>query len=98
MNSKEIGLRIKQIRMERGFTQLEVANAVKLNPVSIARIEAGTQRAPLDTLEKILGVCGYSVSVEFAPSGCLDNPNHSTTDSITNVACISSPVEGMEAG
>ena len=53
MNEKEIGKRIKEIRIKKNMTQKELAEASKIDATSISRYETGTQTPNLATLAYI---------------------------------------------
>lgn len=60
----EIGRRIRSEREALGFTQTDLAQAVGLLRTSIANIESGRQRLPIQTLYQIayeLGVPIYAL-------------------------------------
>lgn len=57
---KQIGLSIRYFREQRGWSQQELANKVKLTRTSICNIEAGRQRILLHdvlTFTKALKTC-----------------------------------------
>lgn len=51
-----IGVRIKQARLDKGFTQSEVAEKAELSVNYYSRIERGEVNQSIDTLEAILKV------------------------------------------
>lgn len=50
---KLLGLRIKELRKKRGFTQDRLSEMVNIEPKHLSRIEVGNSYPSLDTLEKI---------------------------------------------
>lgn len=51
--AKKVGLRVKRIRLERGWTQAELAKKTKIKRENISRMESCKHSPSLDTLEKI---------------------------------------------
>jgi transcriptional regulator with XRE-family HTH domain len=50
---KAVGSRIKQIRVEKKISQIELANLCHFEKASMSRIESGQTNATLITLRKI---------------------------------------------
>lgn len=50
MDEKEIGKRIKEVRIKKNMTQKELAEASKIDATSISRYETGVQMPNLSTL------------------------------------------------
>ncbi|MGH7332641.1 MAG: helix-turn-helix domain-containing protein [Candidatus Rokuibacteriota bacterium] len=48
-----IGVRIRQLREARGFTQTALARRAKVGRITLVRIEQGTQDATVSTLERL---------------------------------------------
>ena len=48
-----IGIRIKDIRNRRGFTQEELAEKIDINPKYLSSIERGKENPTLNTLIKL---------------------------------------------
>ncbi len=59
---RELGIRIAQLRFERGMSQRKFALVLELDRVTLNRIEAGKANPTLDTLARIAR--GLDVSVE----------------------------------
>lgn len=53
---KQLGLRIKQIRQQKGFSQEQLAEKLGIAPRTLCGIELGKNFFTADTLEKILEV------------------------------------------
>lgn len=51
---KQLGARIKQLRMERGYSQEQFAEMIGIAPRTMCGIEIGKNFFTADTLEKIL--------------------------------------------
>jgi transcriptional regulator with XRE-family HTH domain len=62
MNYKAIGKHIRQSRIKRNLTQVEVADKVELHPNYYARIERGDAKAHIDTIGKICKFLGLELS------------------------------------
>lgn len=62
-----VGENIKSLREKKFKTQLQLANALGMTRTSIANIEKGTQRAPLDVLYKIAEVLGCNSITQLIP-------------------------------
>lgn len=63
---KKIGLRIKQIRKERGYTSHETfANANNIDRAQYGKYEAGSSNITLATLIKILNILKISLNQFF---------------------------------
>lgn len=60
-----LGMRIKEMRVESGLTQQQLATAVGLERTSITNIEGGNQRVTVDMLYVIAAALGYEVTVGF---------------------------------
>ena len=58
-------LRLKQIRVERGITQQEMADALDITTVQISRFESGARRTNTEFLENAAKFLGVAVSDLF---------------------------------
>ncbi|MDQ0914658.1 helix-turn-helix domain-containing protein [Paenibacillus sp. V4I5] len=58
---EEIGRKVKDARVMRGFTQQELSDRIRLSRSSVASIEIGVQKIPLHTLYEICFVLGIEV-------------------------------------
>jgi transcriptional regulator with XRE-family HTH domain len=61
-----VGQRIAEIRQERGWTQQDAADRLKMEPQSIQRIERGTNLT-IRSLVRIAHVLGVSTIALFEP-------------------------------
>ena len=52
--------KIKQLRIEKGFTQKQVADAIGIVPTAITNYESGIREPSLDTLKKLCILFGVS--------------------------------------
>ena len=57
------GKRLKELRLERGLTQKELAHALGLNAVTYLHYEKGQREPPLGVLAEIANY--FEVSVDF---------------------------------
>lgn len=60
---RRIGERIRQLRTERGISQVELAEKAGLIQPHIVRIEQGRYSVGLDTLQAIAKVLGCTVDI-----------------------------------
>lgn len=60
-----IGDEIKRIRIEKGMTQQELADACGLSRSYIARIEVNGRTPNLDVIQSILKSMGYEMEIEI---------------------------------
>ena len=49
MSPKRLGMRIKAMRQERGFTQVALAKKAKIGPIYLAQIEGSAKKPPIRT-------------------------------------------------
>ena len=63
INNKNIGKKLKELRISRGWKQLEVAEKVGLSRPAISNIESGKRALTLSTLKKFCEV--YSIDISF---------------------------------
>ena len=54
MNKKLFGQRLKELRLKKGMTQFELAEAVEMHEKHISRIEAGIYFPTFDNFVKIM--------------------------------------------
>lgn len=65
-----LGENLKNIRLERGFTQEQLANAVDVNRVNLAKYENGTKVPSVAVLTEIAN------ALECSIDGLLDRYNY----------------------
>jgi DNA-binding XRE family transcriptional regulator len=58
----EIGRRIREARLSRGLTQLDLATATGIRRPNIARLERGGNTPTIETLQRIAEALGTTVS------------------------------------
>ena len=63
---KQLGSKIKRLRMKNGLTQEQFAEKINIAPRTLSGIETGENFLTADTLEKILDVLNVSSSELFA--------------------------------
>lgn len=61
----KIGLRIRELRLEMGFTQEELAEKLHTTKSAISRLENHAESIRLATLEKVAAVFGKEVRIDF---------------------------------
>ena len=61
-SAKQLGLRIKALREERGWTQQECATYLDFHYSTIGHLESGDRNVTLATLEKIAE--GFGITLE----------------------------------
>lgn len=74
MDTKHLGEFIKNLREERGMTQVEMAQALETSQSAVARFENGEQNLTLDNLNEISRVLGRKIvnpsdSIDFQIEG-----------------------------
>lgn len=64
ITQKEIAIakRIKRLRKQKGLTQEELAEKVRVSTTHIGMVEIGLRRMSLKTLQKVANVLGVKVS------------------------------------
>lgn len=62
-----LGKRIAEMRMARGFTQMDLAEKLGLSPNYIGYIEQGKRHAKFETYVHIVSALGYSMNDLFLP-------------------------------
>ena len=63
---KQLGAKIKRLRLKNGLTQEQFAERIDIAPRTLSGIETGENFLTADTLEKILDVLNVSSSELFA--------------------------------
>jgi transcriptional regulator with XRE-family HTH domain len=53
MSRKRVGMKLKQLRTQRGVTQVTLAKKVRVTQAYIALLEKGRENPTLDVLEKL---------------------------------------------
>ncbi len=64
-NKKKLGLKIKELRKRKGFTQEQLAELINMEQNSISVIESGRNFPTLGTLEKIAQILEVNLSDFF---------------------------------
>ena len=64
-----VGTNLKRLRMEKGMSQEELANAVHVSQSMIAQIERGTKGLVIELAKEILEVLGASIEEIWGESG-----------------------------
>ena len=63
INNKQIGKQLKELRLSRGWKQVEVAEKVGLSRPAVSNIEAGKRSLTLSTLQRFCEV--YSIDISY---------------------------------
>ena len=63
--SKQIAEKLKQVRLQKGLTQVELANKAGINDNYYAKVERGELKPSVETLEKIIKALGVRSSAIF---------------------------------
>lgn len=58
---ERIGARVRTVRVEKGLTQAELAEAIHCTQNNVSKIERGVSGANLENLARIAEVCGVSL-------------------------------------
>lgn len=61
-------IRLKELCKEKGMTFNDLGEKIGVSRVSLSGITTGKQKPSFDTLEKIAGALGVSLSELFAPA------------------------------
>lgn len=67
MDHRQIGMRIRKLRKEQGYTQESFAEAVNLSPPYISCLERGKKKASLETIVRIASV--LHITVDYLLTG-----------------------------
>ncbi len=66
---REIARQILYLRQAQGWTQAQLAEALDTKQSVVARLESGSHRPSLSTLDKICQVLGARLEVRLVPTG-----------------------------
>jgi ribosome-binding protein aMBF1 (putative translation factor) len=66
---REISRQVLRLRQMRGWTQAQLAEALNTKQSAVARLESGSHRPSLATLDKIGHVLGARLEVRLIPEG-----------------------------
>lgn len=64
---REIGRQILRLRRDRGWTQVQLAEALGTKQSAVARLESGDHRPSLATLDKISQILDARLEVRLTP-------------------------------
>jgi y4mF family transcriptional regulator len=62
--AKQIGELVKELRSERGLTQVELAQYAKVTLGTINKLENNKANVTIETLMKVLDVFGYEITAK----------------------------------
>jgi ribosome-binding protein aMBF1 (putative translation factor) len=65
---REIARQILRLRQLRGWTQVQLAEALSTKQSAVARLESGSHRPSLVTLERISKALGARLEVRLVPT------------------------------
>lgn len=65
---REIGRQVLRLRQMRGWTQAQLAEALETKQSAVARLESGSHRPSLATLNRICEVLDARLEVRLTPS------------------------------
>jgi len=57
--------KIAQVRLEKGFSQTQLAKLTGMHRSNICRIESGRQNISIDTLIRVFDALGKDISIEL---------------------------------
>ncbi len=64
----ELGRRVRELRVQQGLSQTELAQRAGMTQPAVARFEAGGTVPTLPVLERLARALGAKLSVQLAPS------------------------------
>ena len=76
LNFKRIGRRIKEVRVFRGISQMELAELADLSVSYISYIETASKKASLTSLVRIANVLGITVDVLLSGNQTKDSAEY----------------------
>ena len=62
MSPKAFGMRLKQLRNKKGWSQATLANKLGVTREYLARLEAGLHDPPLSTVERLAKILNVRIS------------------------------------
>lgn len=63
MSAKKLGMKLKELRLQQGLTQVAMAKKVRVTQAYIALLEKGQQNPTLDVLERLAKALKVTVGV-----------------------------------
>ena len=86
--SEAIGLKIKQVREEKGLTQKELGEVLGYSPMGVSHFEKGIRELKISDIDKLANFFGKNISF-FLSSGATmfraeNNSNEDILDSISS--------------
>lgn len=70
----EFGMRLKELRLERGIAQEKLAELAGLDRTYVSQVERGRRNATLGTIHKLAGALGVQPSELMLPAHSCDPP------------------------
>ena len=89
--------RIRQLRKERGLSQVKLAVMADMDPATLNRLERGTGNPNLKTLERVADALGVEVADFFPKAPDRSSLQASLTDAIEDLRRTTDRFEGYQA-
>jgi HTH-type transcriptional regulator / antitoxin HipB len=61
----QLGLKLRQLRLDKGLSQSELARRAATSQAAIARLEAGATNPRMETLQRVGAALGFELVVDF---------------------------------
>lgn len=83
MDTKErVGIRIKELRTQKGISQEELAHLSGLYPSHLGQLERGEKSATIDSLDKVAIALGLDLNELFNFDSALERPENAVKEKI----------------
>lgn len=92
---KELGKKIKRIRISRGYTQEKLSELINISQKALSSIELGENFVTSDTLDRLLEALDISAEELFATNH-LKEPNELIKRINQNIALIGNDSEKLD--
>ena len=89
--------RIRQLRKERGLSQVKLAVMADMDPATLNRLERGTGNPNLKTLERVADALGVEVADFFPKAPGRSSPQPSLNDALEDLRSTTERFEGYHA-
>jgi transcriptional regulator with XRE-family HTH domain len=89
--------RIRQLRKERGLSQVKLAVMADMDPATLNRLERGTGNPNLKTLERVADALGVEVADFFPKAPSRSSPQASLNDALEDLRSTTYRFEGYRA-
>lgn len=71
-NAKQLGHALRELRVQKGFTQKQLADLVGVWQETVSNVERGSDGTKLETVFALLGVLDYEIEVIERRKGSVD--------------------------